>query len=482
MNSSAQALYTSESYLFSVLTTLGKMARKFITADYQATLDLEISLREVLPPEHLARFLVEVIAELDLSRIYRAYGRTGAPPYAPEILLGLLFYGYATGVFSSRKIERATYEVIPFRFIAGNLHPDHDTIATFRKQFLWEVKDLFVQILLIAQAMEIFELGNVSIDGTKIHASASKHSAVSYKRLLEIERQLQTEVDELFALAAEADREAIPKGMDIEEEIARREARQRQLAEAKVVLEARAQARYEAEKAEYEEKLRQRQAKAEATGKKPRGRAPKPPEEGPRDKDQYNFTDPDSRIMKNSTDQGFDQHYNAQVAVEQQTLLIVGCRVSDHANDKQEAVPTLDAIPEAVGKPTSASLDNGYFSEANIEQIEAREVEPYIATGREQHHKSWQAYFAGAPEVPPKDATAKERMAYKLKTAVGKAIYRLRKCTVEPVLGIVQAVLGFRQFLLRGLAAVEGEWALVCCAFNLKRMHRLAYGIGVSSR
>ncbi len=458
------------------------MARKFITADYQATLDLEISLREALPPDHLAHFIVEVVAELDLRRIYRHYGQTGAPPYAPEILLGLLFYGYATGVYSSRKIEAATRYSIPFRFIAGNLHPDHDTIATFRKRFLGELKDLFVQILLIAQAMGLLELGDISIDGTKIHASASKHSAVSYKRLLALDRQLQAEVDELFALAAEADAEAIPEGMEIADEIARREARQRQLAEAKVVLEQRAEARYEAEKAEYDQKMQQRQAKAEATGKKPRGRAPKPPEEGPCDKDQYNFTDPDSRIMKNSTDQGFDQHYNAQVAVDHESLLVVGCRVTDHANDKQEAIPTLDAISEAVGRPASASLDNGYFSEGNIEAIEARQVEPYIATGRQGHHQSWEVYFAEAPDAPPDDASAKEKMAYKLKTELGKAIYRLRKCTVEPVLGIIQEVLGFREFLLRGMAEVAREWTLVCLGFNLKRMHRLHEGTGVSTR
>jgi len=200
------------------------MARKFITADYQATLDLEISLREALPADHLAHFIVEVVAELDLRRIYRGYGATGAPPYAPEILLALLFYGYATGVFSSRKIEAATRYSIPFRFIAGNLHPDHDTIATQSKRFLGELKDLFVQILLIAQAMGLLEVGDISIDGTKIHANASKHSAVSYKRLLEIERALQAEVDELFALAAEADAEAVPEAMDIADEIARREA------------------------------------------------------------------------------------------------------------------------------------------------------------------------------------------------------------------------------------------------------------------
>jgi transposase len=458
------------------------MARKFITADYQATLDLEISLREALPADHLAHFIVEVVAELDLRRIYRHYGSTGAPPYAPEILLALLFYGYATGVFSSRKIEAATRYSIPFRFIAGNLHPDHDTIAAFRKRFLDELKDLFVQILLMAQAMGILELGDISIDGTKIHASAFKHSAVSYKRLLEIEPQVQAEVEALFALATEADAEAVPEAMDIADEIARREARQRQLAEAKAVLAQRAQARYEAEKADYDQKMQERQAQAEATGKKPRGRAPKPPVEGPRDKDQYNFTDPDSRIMKNSTDQGFDQHYNAQVAVDHGSLLVLGCRVSDQANDKQEALPTLDAIPSAVGKPASASLDNGYFSETNIEEIQAREVEPYIATGRQRHHRSWQAYFAAPLEELPEDASPKEKMAYKLKTEVGKAIYRLRKSTVEPVLGIIEEVLGFRQFLLRGMAVVEGEWTLVCLGFNLKRMHRLHKGIGVSTR
>jgi len=457
------------------------MARKFLTADYQAMLDLEISLREALPVDHLAHFIVEIIAELDLRRIYRHYGQTGAPPYAPEILLGLLFYGYATGVYSSRKIEAATRYSIPFRFIAANLHPDHDTIAAFRKRFLNELKDLFVQILLIAQAMGLLEMGEISIDGTKIHASASKHSAVSYKRLLEIEQQLQAEVDGLFALAAETDAEAVPVGMDIADEIARREARQRQLAEAKAVLGQRASARYAAEKAAYDQKMRARAAKAEATGKKPRGRAPQPPQEGPRDKDQYNFTDPDSRIMKNSTDQGFDQHYNAQVAVDHERLLIVGCGVSDQGNDKQQALPTLDAIPPEVGKPRSASLDNGYFSESNIKAIEDRGVEPYIATGREGHTKSWAAYFAQVPEAPSEEASAKAKMAYKLKTEVGKAIYRLRKCTVEPVLGIIQEVLGFRQFLLRGMASVAGEWTLVCLGFNLKRLHHLHDGIGVST-
>jgi transposase len=242
------------------------MARKFRTADYEKTLELQITLRDVLPPDHLARFIVDIVAQLDLQSIYKKYSNQGAPPYAPEVLLGLLFYGYATGVFSSRKIERATYEAIPFRFIAGDMHPDHDTIASFRKQFLAELKELFVQILLIAQEMGHLQLGNVSLDGSKIHADASKSKAVSYKRLLAIEAYLQAEVAELFALAEAADGGQLPAEMNIPDEIERRKQQLDRLAEAKKVLEARAQARYEAEKAEYEAKMRAREEKGGQKG------------------------------------------------------------------------------------------------------------------------------------------------------------------------------------------------------------------------
>lgn len=452
------------------------MTRKFKTVDYEETLELRISMRECLPVDHLARFIVRVVAQLDLSLIYKQFSALGAPPYAPEILVGLLFYGYATGVFSSRKIERATYESIPFRFIAGNLHPDHSTIANFRKIFLPEIKELFVQILLIAQAMDMLEVGNISLDGSKIHADASKSKAVSYHRLLELESQLQAEVEELFALAEQADAEETPEGMIAEDEIALRQERLAQLIDAKAVLEARAQARYEAEKAEYEAQLRERELKEQQTGRKLGGPQPQPPTPGPRDKDQYNFTDPDSRIMKNSNNTGFDQHYNVQVAVDQDSLLIVGHSLSNHPNDQQEAMPTLEAIPAAAGQPQTASLDNGYFSEKNINDIAALGIEPYIATGREPHHKNWREYFAPHSDPPPADATATEKMAYKLRTEVGRAIYRLRKCTVEPVIGIIKEVLGFRQFSLRGLGAAAGEWALVCIAFNLKRLHTMQSG------
>jgi len=451
------------------------MSRKFKTANYEETLNQTIRLAEALPPQHLARFVVDIIGQLDLSKIYERYAPVGGEAIAPEILLGLLFYGYATGLFSSRKIEKATYESIPFRYIAGGLHPDHDTIAHFRKTFLSEIQELFVQILLLAQATGVLKLGNISLDGSKIHADASKSKAVSYKRLIEIDTQLRQEVGELFELGEQVDQgeKQLPEGLILQDEIAIREERLASLAQAKAVLEARAKERYEAEQAEYEAKLRERERKARKHHRKPKGRPPQPPEPGPGDKDQYNFTDPDSRIMKNSTDKGVDQHYNVQVAADQGSLLIVGHALSNHPNDKKEAVPTLDAIAPQLGKPRAAALDNGYFSETNIHAFQEREVEAYIATGREPHHKDWHTFFAELPKPPGEEASPKEKMAYKLQTEIGKAIYRLRKCTVEPVIGIIKEILGFRQFSLRGLWAATGEWCLVCLAFNLKRMHTL---------
>jgi transposase len=449
------------------------MARKFKIVDHEKALDQTVTVRECLPPDHLARFIVSVIALLDLSAIYARYAPVGGEPYAPEILLGLLFYGYATGMFSSRKIEKATYESIPFRFIAGGWHPDHDTIANFRKIFLGEISELFAQVLVVAHELGLLKLGNISLDGSKIHADASKSHAVSYGRLLQVEQRLGAEVEELMALGDQVDQEDLPEELKVEFEIALRQERLLNLAQAKAVLEARAQERYEADKAEHDAKMREREEKTKRTGRKPGGKAPKPPTAGPRAKDQYNFTDPDSRIMKNSADDGFDQHYNVQVVVDQDSRFIVGGTVSNHANDKEEAIPTVDTIPAEVGKPKAAALDNGYFSPTNIKALEARGIEPYIATGRDRHHQSWQERFARQPEPPPEDASPIVKMAYKLKTHIGKQIYGLRKSTVEPVIGIIKEALSFRQFSLRGLWAVAGEWRLMCLAYNLRRLHTL---------
>jgi transposase len=454
------------------------MTRKFSKVDYEKALDQTITIRDVLPPDHLARFIVRVISWLDLSSIYAKYSDEGGEAYAPEMLLGLLFYGYATGVFSSRKIEKATHESIPFRFLAGGWHPDHDTIANFRKTFLPEITDLFAQVLVVAHELGVLKLGNISIDGSKVHADASKSHAVSYGRLLQLEQRLRAEVEELLALAEKVDQGGLPEGLDMTFEISLRQKRLLNLEQAKAVLAARAQERYEAEQAEYEAKIRERDEKAKKTGRKPRGKKPKPPTAtGPQAKDQYNFTDPDSRIMKNSTDQGFDQHYNVQVAVDHESRLVVGYSMSNHPTDREEAMPTVDAIPAEIGKPQAAALDTGYWSPSNVERLTSREIEPYIATGRDSHHQSWQERFAEEPVPPAQEASLIVKMAYKLRTAIGKQLYGLRKSTVEPVIGIVKEILGFRQFSLRGAVAVAGEWCLVCLAYNLKRLHALRVGV-----
>ncbi len=402
------------------------MSRTFKTVDYDAALDLTVRLGDCLPPDHLARFVVDSVALLDLSTLYARYGSRGGEPYAPEVLLAVLLYGYATGVCSSRKIERATYESVPFRFIAGHRHPDHDTIATFRRTFLPDLKGLCVQGLLLAQEAGVLTLGTISLDGTKIHADASKSKAVSYKRLVELEAHLRAEVDELFALAERLDERERPDGLVVREEIARREDHLARLAEAKAVIEARARERDALERAAYEDTIAQREEKERTTGHRPRGRVPTPPVPGPRAKDQYNVTDPDARIMKNPTDQGFDQDDNAPVAVDQQSLLIVGTSLSNHPNDSHEAEPTLAAIPPEVGTPDAAALDHGYGGPATLKACADRDIDPYSATGREPHHQSWQERFAPEPDPPPEDASAHVKMAYKLKTAVGKVIYGAR--------------------------------------------------------
>jgi hypothetical protein len=264
--------------------------------------------------------------------------------------------------------------------------------------------------------------------------------------------------------------------MNLQDEIERRQQQLDRLAEAKKVLETRAQARYEAEQAEYEAKMSQRAEKAAKKGQKPRGKKPKPPTSGPRDKDQYNFTDPESRIMKNATNSGYDQHYNVQVVVDHDSRFIVGDWLCNHPNDKQAALPTIDTVAPELGQPKAANLDTGYFSQDNLNGLLARGIDPYIATGRSPHHQGWRAYFLDNPDPLPENASIQEQMAHKLQTAIGQAIYRLRKSTVEPVIGIIKEVLGFRQFSLRGLLPAAGEWTLVCLAYNLKRFHTLRYG------
>ena len=429
------------------------------------------SVDEWLPASHLARFIVEVVDGLDLRAMSQSYRGTGSASYHPATLLSLLVYGCATGVFSSRKLERATYDSVAFRFIAANDHPDHDTIATFRRRFLKEIEALFVQVLLLAREMGVLKMGTVALDGTKIHANASRHSALSYEHAGKIEAQLKAEVADLLAKAEAADQTDIPDGMSVPEELARREARLVALAEARATIEGRAKERYAREMAEHEAKMEARAAKTEATGKKPGGKAPEPPEAGPRPSDQVNLTDEESRIMPVAGG-GFEQCYNAQAAVASGSLLVVVADVTQAPNDKQQLVPMLDKIdrlPDELGAVEALLADNGYFSENNVKACEAAGIDPFIAMGRQPHHPSLEERFAEAPP-PPENPTPVEAMAHRLRTPAGKKTYGLRKQTPEPVFGIIKSVLGFRQFLLRGLDKVRGEWSLVTMSWNLKRM------------
>lgn len=432
------------------------------------------SVDEWLPERHLARFVVEVIDKLDLSSLTRAYRGSGSAPYHPAMLLGLLVYGYATGVFSSRKIERATYDSVAFRFIAANSHPDHDTLATFRRRFLKQIEALFVEVLMLAREMGMLKLGTVALDGTKIHANASRHSALSYEHAGKLEAQLKQEVAELLALAESEDLSDVPDGMSIPEELAIREDRLARIAEAKAKIEARAKARFEQEQAEYEAKLTLREEKARATGRRPGGKPPAPPAAVPGPTDQVNLTDEESRIMKVSGG-GFEQCYNAQAVVAGDSLLVVAQDVVQDSNDKRQVAPMvkkLSELPEALGKVETLLADNGYFSEANVNRCAEARIAPLISLGREKHHPGWQKRFEEAGPAP-ENPTPMQAMAHRLATAEGKRLYALRKQIPEPVFGIIKSVMGFRQFSLRGLQKVKGEWNLVTLAWNVRRMFAL---------
>ena len=448
------------------------MSNKFIPIERDQP--FVIPVQEWLTEDHLARFMVEIVEGLDVTALEAAYGGGGSAPYPPKMMLALLFYGYATGIFSSRALERATYELIPVIYISGGTHPDHNSINTFRKRFLGELQGLFVQILLRAYGLGVLQLGKLSLDGSKVHANASKHKAMSWDYANRLEEQLRAEVEALLQQAEAGNTEPLP-GLKVADEVALRQAQLQQISDVKAELEARAQARYEQERAAYEEKLAQRRAQEQARGRKRGGRPPKPPEPGPQGKDQVNFTDPESRIMPVSGG-GFEQAYNAQIGVDHGSRLIVENHVSQNPNDKQELPPALDnlsQLPEELGQVDHLLTDNGYFSEANVKACEQASITPLLATGRAVHHPTPAERFADPGEAPDTtDPVAP--MEHRLQTPEGKALYAKRKSTVEPVFGIIKHVMKFRQFLLRGWQAVQGEWTLVCIAYNLKRLQVVA--------
>lgn len=451
----------------------------FIPTDRKTDYLLPPSVDDWLAQDHLARFVVEIIDGLDLSNLTRRYAGRGSKAHHPATLLAILVYGYATGVFSSRKLEMATYDSVAFRYIAAGSHPDHDTLATFRRRFIDELAGLFVQVLEMAKEMKLLKLGTVCLDGTKIHANASRHSALSHGHIVKLQAQLKAEVQELLALAEQADSANIPDGMSLPKELKLREDRLAAMATAKAKIAQRAAERYAREKAEFDDKMGKREAKQKETGKRPSGKPPAAPEPGVKDSDQINLTDEESRIMPVAGG-GFEQCYNAQAGVDAATMLVVASTLTQAPNDKQQVQPMIKVLQQQapkLGDAHSLIADSGYCSESNVTACEDAGIEPLMSVARQEHHPHWRARFT-EPAPLSADATAMQAMTHRLSTIAGKAAYAIRKQTVEPVFGIIKSVMGFRQFSLRGLRKVTGEWNLVCLAWNVKRMAVLRPKVG----
>jgi len=446
------------------------MSRSFKEYHPEQMFLLPPSLKDWLPESHLVYFVCEVVDQLDLTEILRAYeegdGR-GQPAYHPAMMVKVLFYAYCVGVPSSRKMETRTYEDVAFRVIAAGQHPDHDTIAAFRNRHLKALSDLFVQVLQLCRQAGLVKLGHVALDGTKVKANASKHKAMSYGRMCEREKALEREVAELLREAQQVD-EAEDKrygqsrrGDEIPPEWRFRESRLKKIREAKEALEREAK------------EAARRAGKIDADDQvlvPGRGRRPMHPPGVPKPNDQRNFTDPESKIMKDSTTKGFVQGYNAQAAVDRKAQVIVAAEVTDEANDKEQVEPMVAQMEVNLGeRPKELSGDSGYYSEANIQRLEARWIAPLIPPGKTKHTDKEEPPLRGRI---PQSLSMKERMRRKLRTKRGRAKYKLRKGIVEPVFGQIKQVRGFRAFSLRGLEKVRGEWRLICTTHNLLKLFR----------
>lgn len=411
------------------------MATRFVPIDRDTPLLLPPNLRDWVPADHLVHFILDAVDALDLRQVRVNPRGTGSEQYPPRMLLALLLYSYATGTFSSRRIEQSTYDRVPVRLLTADTHPDHDTLCTFRRENQALLTESFVKVLQLAQQLNVLKVGQLTVaaDGTQVLAHASKHSAVSYQRAGEMIEQLDLEVGQLLAKAEQADATSLQDGLTIPEEITRRQERRAALARARAEIEARAQARHAAQRAEHQAKLAERAAQQER-GEKVGGQPPQAPTPEPDAKDQYNFIDPKSRIMKAGSGQHFEQSYNAQAVVEVESRLIVGQRVSQAPNDKQELGPTLGGHPPEAGPVTTALVDSGFFSEPAVRQIEqtasdrATGTTVYAAVEKTGHHRSVADLEARPEPAPPASgASLREVMRHRLRTTAGRALYKLRQ-------------------------------------------------------
>jgi transposase len=442
-----------------------------------------------LPDDDLVFFLIDVVPQLDLSRIHAPYQdeTRGAPPFDPAMMTCLLLYAYCVGVFSSRKIAKACQRNLAFLAIVGEERPDFRTISLFRKNHLDDFADVFVQVLRLAKAAGLVRLGTIAVDGTKVQANASRHKAMSYGYMTQEVGRLRAEIDQLLKRAQEVDAQddamlGTRSGDELPEELRRRQDRLATIAAAMKRLEAEARAAADAERRRREEAEAQRQR----TGTKRRGRAPGPIVATPAEKAQTNFTEPELSIMK-TANKGWDCCGNAQASVDDGCQIILACEVTAECNDKRQAEPMAQATRDQLDRagiapaadetgarpPIAAALDTGYFSAEAVAGMERAGFDPHIATERQRHHG---ATGTTASEPTAEPATAKEKMQAKLKTAAGRAVYARRKVIVEPVFGQIKEARGFRRFLLRGLEKIRGEWRLVCLAHNLLKIWRHGSG------
>jgi transposase len=435
------------------------------------------SVHDWLPQDDLVYFILDTVNELDLCAITAKYEQQerGYPPYNPRMMVALLFYAYCRGIFSSRKIMQACEERLTFRVIVGDDIPNWRTISDFRKLHLKALEQLFVQVLQLCQKAGLVKLGHIALDGTKVKANASRHKAMSYGRMKQEEERLKEEIHQLLSKAEAVDQQedkeygADHRGDELPEELARRESRLKRIQQAKKALEAEAKTAAEQARKEHE-------AVCNKDDKPKGGRRPKRVSDIPADNKQYNFTDPESKIMKVSN-KGWDQCANAQAAVDSHKQIIVACDVTNQTNDKQQFEPMLEKAQRNIGEDKrikAVSSDTGYYSESNVEYAEEKRIDAYIATEKVKHN-------APAVKAPrgrmPKELTVKQKMARKLRTKKGRETYSKRKSTVEPVFGQIKRSRGFVQFSLRGLEKMRGEWSLVCLTHNLLKLFAAQYAV-----
>lgn len=458
------------------------MAEKFIIVDRKTPMLLPPDLRDWVADDDLVHFIIEAVDRLPLSSFKINTRGSGSAQMPPHMMLALLLYCYSNGIFSSRKIERATYRDVAVRYLTADTHPDHDTICAFRRKNLTAISAAFVEILQLAREMGLLKVGKVSTDGTHIKANASINKNITYKRAKELRENLQQEVSSLLKQAENADQNELDD-QKLPAEIARREKLISKMDQAIEGLKQRAKIKAQAEQEEHKKKLAQREENQKQTGKKPAGRQPKPPREveqiAEESQESYNLTDPDSRVMRKNKHSSYTQSINAQASVDAESYLLVGHHISQSSSDYNELLTGYQAIPESIGKPSHYLADAGYAKISSIETINTEtECELYVSVHCEDAHKERSYDYRpskakGSKSTKPIKNPTLLSMRDKLRTEEGKAIYKLRSQTIETVFGTIKEAIGFRSFLLRGMGKMAGEWELICLAYNCKRLHKM---------